>query len=76
MLRGGRYRAYGGYCAAPEWLSTATILDRASTTPAQRQSAYRAAVGMGIRRFDRPLQRDRQQRQTLDTMRRMLDVKT
>ncbi len=47
QLRGYRwssYRAYAGYGSAPDWLTTKTILERASTTPEKRQRAYRQYV--------------------------------
>lgn len=35
------YRAYAGYMAAPSWLTTEPLLQRAHDAPSRRQAAYR-----------------------------------
>jgi len=44
------YRAYAGYGAGPEWLTTAEILERAAPRPEERPRRYRVDVAERLQR--------------------------
>jgi REP element-mobilizing transposase RayT len=44
QYRWSSYRAYGGYCATPEWLTTDVLLAQAASDESKQRSTYRREV--------------------------------